>query len=425
MEQITPPAFVQKILNKVAEKHGFKDSPMEFVNGAHPGDIFNGHIVRGTISKPDGKMHVLYKKAPTNNPTGRIGISTNCTFTNEAKFYNEVLPVLRKFQNDKGLLKTNQFSLVPTCYEAVANEANKEFVLVLEDLHTQGFVMWDRSKPSTVENLKLAMREIGKFHAVSIAMKDQEPEKFAKIEEMTSIADTFLKTPALLKMFETSFHRAINVLKSDKQKGLYKNILTNVTEYFEKCLKPKGSIVPLGVLAHGDFWSNNSLYRAQKEGVASDIRILDWQTVGYTTPAIDVLFNLFISTDHKTRDNEFQNLLQLYHQTVSDTVRALGSDPAKLFKMEDLLTEMKRIGNIVLLVAPYYMQLCQANEAQLKQWNDICDDVPQKGDQQELFGLLSEDAQKAYAARLNDIVDDVVILGFVDELLLASGVKLS
>lgn len=145
---------------------------------------------------------------------------------------------------------------------------------------------------------------------------------------------------------------------------------------------------------------------------------MDWQTVGYTTPAIDVLFNLFISTDHKTREKEFQNLVQVYHKTVSDTVKALGSDPTKLFKLEDLDKEMKRIGVIVLLVAPYYMQLLQANEAALKQWNATCDDINhQSGEQSELYDLLSEGERKAYADRLNDIVDDVVVLGFVDDLL--------
>jgi thiamine kinase-like enzyme len=419
MEQITPPAFVKKILNKIAEKNGFKDSPMNFQHGAQPGDAFNSHIVRGTITKGDENMHVLYKIAPNHNPTGRIGINTNVMFINEVKFYNDVLPELLKFQKDKGLVNANQFSLVPKCHEAVANVANKEFAVVLEDLHKQGFVMWNRSQPSTLANVTLAMRELGKFHAVSIAMRDQEPEKFAKIQEMTSIADTFLDTPALLKMFDTSLERAIKVLKSDKPKLIYHQIRKNIKEQFEKCLKPKdGSIVPLGVLAHGDFWSNNCLYRTQNPGVASDIRILDWQTVGYTTPAIDVLFNLFISTDHKTRQTEFEKLVQVYHKTVSDTVKALGSDPAKLFKFEDLDKEMKRVGVIVLLVAPYYMQLLQASEAALKKWNATCDDINnQSGEQQELYDLLSEDERNAYADRINDVVDDVVVLGFVDGLL--------
>lgn len=266
MEKITPPAFVKKILNKVAEKHGLKDSQMDFQHGAHPGDAFNSHIVRGIISKGIENMHVLYKIAPNHNPTGRIGINTNVMFINEVKFYNDVLPELLKFQKDKGLVTESQFSLVPKCLEAVANVANKEFAVVLEDLHTQGFVMWNRSQPSTVANITLAMREIGKFHAVSIAMRDQEPEKFAKIQEMTSIADTFLDTPVLLKMFDVSLERAIKVLKSDKQKSIYNKIRASVKGQFEKCLKPKdGSIVPLGVLAHGDFWSNNCLYRTQNQ----------------------------------------------------------------------------------------------------------------------------------------------------------------
>ncbi|XP_037036812.1 uncharacterized protein LOC119074641 [Bradysia coprophila] len=413
MSERQVPVFVRNLLNEISEKNGFANPTMRFENGSNPGDGFTSNIVRAIISErnTDKNLRLVYKLAPENK-SQRNGFNSSFTFANEANFYNKLMPIFTKFQVEKNLPKENQFSLIPKCYAAVADDNKEEYALIFEDLRSQGFSMWDRSKACPVENIRLGIREIGKFHAISIAMKDQHPDRFAEFKKLTEIAEKFLDTPDLLQMFDTSFERSISVLKSDEHKDIYRQIRTNIKKHFVDCFEEKPH-AQFGVMSHGDFWTNNCVYRFVNDtDIANDIRILDWQTVGYTTPAIDVLFSLFISTDKALRDTEYQNLLRLYYQTLSQTVKLLGSNPDKLFTFENLQSELKRVGSFVLLVAPFYKQLSHAKATELTNWNVMCDNVGQGGEQQELYTLLSEAGKRAYERTLNDVVGDVVRMGY-------------
>lgn len=146
--------------------------------------------------------------------------------------------------------------------------------------------------------------------------------------------------------------------------------------------------------------------------IAEDIRILDWQTIRYGSPAIDLLDNLFTSTDKALRGKEYNNLLQLYHSSLSKTVRLLGSNPDKLFSFDHLQSELKRCGNYALLRAPMLIQISQANSSEVINLDEMCDNMAEGGSVQGLVAGLTGNGQLAYERRLNDAVEDVVQLGY-------------
>lgn len=51
-------------------------------------------------------------------------------------------------------------------------------ILFLEDLQLRGFVMWDRIKQLDFAHMSLSFRALGRFHALSFALRDQRPEDF-------------------------------------------------------------------------------------------------------------------------------------------------------------------------------------------------------------------------------------------------------
>lgn len=54
----------------------------------------------------------------------------------------------------------------------------------MEDLGEEVFQMWNKSRPAQIENLRLVMHEIGKFHGLSFAMTDQRPAEFAEFQQL-------------------------------------------------------------------------------------------------------------------------------------------------------------------------------------------------------------------------------------------------
>ena len=57
----------------------------------------------------------------------------------------------------------------------------KNDVIILEDLNAEGFYMPDRKKLLSLESLTLLIETLGKFHALSFAMKHEEPQRFQEL----------------------------------------------------------------------------------------------------------------------------------------------------------------------------------------------------------------------------------------------------
>lgn len=148
------------------------------------------------------------------------------------------------------------------------------------------------------------------------------------------------------------------------------------------------------------------------QGIAEDIRILDWQVLRYLSPAIDLLYNIFTSTDKALRDTDYDNLLKLYHDSLSKTVRLLGSNPDELFTLDDLKDEMKRCGNFALLLAPMLIQVCQADSSDISNLDEMSDKIAVGETRQELITGLSEHAQQEYDRRLTGVIGDLIRLGY-------------
>lgn len=150
--------------------------------------------------------------------------------------------------------------------------------------------------------------------------------------------------------------------------------------------------------------------------MAEDIRILDWQVIRYISPAIDLLYNIFTSTSKELRDAEYDNLLQVYHGSLSKMVKLLGSNPDDLFSMDDLRDELKRCGNYAFLLAPMLISVSMADSSDISNLDEMCDKIAEGERRHELITGLNEKAQIEYEQRLNDAIEDLVRLGYYQKI---------
>lgn len=148
------------------------------------------------------------------------------------------------------------------------------------------------------------------------------------------------------------------------------------------------------------------------KGAADDIRFLDFQIIFYGSPAIDIFYNIFSSTDKALRDKEYTNLIKLYHESLSKTVKLLGSDPDELFTFENLLSELKRFGVYALLMSPMLLQVSLAHSNEISNMDEMFDKVAEGESKINLVTELSSEGQSEYHRRLNEVFEDVIQLGY-------------
>lgn len=124
--------------------------------------------------------------------------------------------------------------------------------------------MWPKEKPMPVDYLAAVLRELAKYHAVSFALKDQRPEPFVEHKKLIDITENCMSSANMRSMFTQCYQRVIDVLQNEEQKDIMRDIQRKFKQYLQACQNEVASD-RFGVVAHGDFWNNNILFRTHEE----------------------------------------------------------------------------------------------------------------------------------------------------------------
>lgn len=160
--------------------------------GSKKGDNFIGIVYRvnAKLSAEDSAENVnnnksctdvILKVAPSNKTRREQFCSREC-FLREMKMYEEVLPMFRRFQESNGIIpEENGFYEFPNCYKTI--DADENETLILQDLKADHFEMFDRLQVITFDHVKLIMKALGKYHALSFALRVRSAADFQQTLE--------------------------------------------------------------------------------------------------------------------------------------------------------------------------------------------------------------------------------------------------
>lgn len=216
----------------------------------------------------------------------------------------------------------NSFTEYPICYQTLDEEPTE--CVLLEDMSVRGFSIIDRyTEEVTPDHVYLFMQALGKFHALSFALKDQQPQKF---QELASNLKEFFQTDDLnvKDSFNQQTKSITAILKNDedahlliKVESLYvKDPIVIALECVDSKLAGSASVI-----AYGDAWQNNTMFRYDEQRKPIEISLLDWQESRHSTPIIDLAKFIFCCTTKQVRDAHYDNFLKTYHDTLSAHIR--------------------------------------------------------------------------------------------------------
>lgn len=184
MSEIVLPKCISDHLDQIIKENDFRDYSVDIKPGSQVGDGFMSDILGIQIAERNSEkqLHLVCKASPLNE-SRRKEFETDFAFRREIVFYNRLVPLFVKFQQEKGLSKNDQFLAHPKCYGTAFDSEKEQHALFLRDLRPQNFKLWNKAKPSPIDSVRLVMREIGKFHGISTAFKDQRPDDIAQFKE--------------------------------------------------------------------------------------------------------------------------------------------------------------------------------------------------------------------------------------------------
>ncbi|CAH1163880.1 unnamed protein product [Phaedon cochleariae] len=308
------------------------------------------------------KIHLVVKHGKINEHL-RKTTPVREVFVSEIYTYDNIFPVFQKFQKERGV---EIFDSVPKCYKCLMFEHME--VIVLQNLKKVGYDLHDRKKPMDIDHLEIVLKEYGKFHATSFAMRDQDYELFEKLtENLPNVYKSFMELPDIDSFILSSTAIVIDILKKYKDEDLCKkfeklmergitNILMDVVDIRD----------PKAVICHGDCWNNNFMFKYENEDKKkpSRVSILDWQISTLWSPVYDLSYFLYAvcSTDQLVH---FDDLLVLYYDSFSTYLSQLGSNPEELFPFSELKEHWKKysIFGLIQMTIILRFALCDKEDA--------------------------------------------------------------
>ena len=93
-------------------------------------------------------------------------------------------------------------------------------------------------------------------------------------------------------------------------------------------------------LCHGDFWTNNIMFKYDEEGAIQDFAMIDWGNVGWRSSVLDLQYLIYSSTQHDLRKDHLQEVQMLYYNTFTSAATNLGA-ALPHWHFEDFLTEWR------------------------------------------------------------------------------------
>lgn len=255
MSSLTLPQYFYELLDRILRANDFNEYSIEIKPGAGEGcgtELFGIHVTERTFKKT---LSVVCKMAKLDE-IQRKNFPPSTNFERETHFYDKIVPMFLNFQQVKNLPRIDQFHSHPKCYGTIKDHDKEQYAIVLEDLRQRGFRMWDKFNSVPIENMRSLIREIGKLHGISFALKDQRPHEFAPLKNLTDTLRIFTEKQILRNILNVSFDRAIKSLAKEDHKNIIRDIKENFSEYLEYCVD-NNTTKRFAVLSHGKFPSNN------------------------------------------------------------------------------------------------------------------------------------------------------------------------
>lgn len=234
------------------------------------------------------------------------------------------MPYYRAFEESKGIIvEESGFKEYPKCYQTIDLDLHE--CLLMEDLCVRGFKAFDRQKHDiTVDHVHLFLRALAKYHAISLALNDQQPQKFQ--EFASNCPEIFIRRDNVIyrEYFNNQTDLVINTIIGDKYPDLLvklKNLYSKETIEVVLDLIDAESKEAAVVISYGDPNLNNAFFKHDKTGKPIEICLLDWQMTRLASPVIDFLHYIFVCTTKTLRDAHYDSFLKVYYENLSTHLR--------------------------------------------------------------------------------------------------------
>ncbi|XP_066909463.1 uncharacterized protein [Halyomorpha halys] len=215
--------------------------------------------------------------------------------------------------------------------------------IILENLKASGFTTVNRTEGQNLDQARLVLRSLGRFHAMAKVLEDRgllskdDYKPYPMIHDDVYIRNTsYGGIQALIKGMREGW---------GEEWAEYANKLSKVRfQEYSKMVKESGNFDDntFKCLNHGDCWNNNMMFKNNWEGRPIELRFVDFQLPHYNSPCVDVTYFLYTSIKPSIRHQNYKSLVELYHESLTSSLDRFGYNGPKP-SLEEINNSMERL----------------------------------------------------------------------------------
>ncbi|XP_059482611.1 uncharacterized protein LOC132200863 [Neocloeon triangulifer] len=418
LQGITLPAWQNCNLMSQALKDHIKVHSITVEEAVAAGENYGSTVSQIKLDTNLGPISLFVKTLPQTE--GAKFLTEFGIFKKEINMYTKTLPLIRSTFHKPNF---------PICIYHELNGTTD--TLILKNLTTEGYRTRARRLGLDLDHCRLALSELAHLHGHSIAIRIKEPEKFNECIAQ-EYADTMYeesKRSVTAPFWENSL-RGIGEAICQQLPSRYRELgeLTRdlvAKKSFE--IAQKYILMPTDpeelskaklCLNHGDFWSNNMLFKYDNEEKPIACSMVDFQISRCASPVLDLLYFLFTSTNQALRRAHMFDLLEHYLREGKRALALRGvTDPPPSYfysSVDELHKDILRAKACGFLFACVVLPIVIADESQ----------VPTEEEIGEFGNMLNDpDANPfakmysgpAFCSRMKELLDDFDDMGFFAE----------
>ncbi|XKL64289.1 hypothetical protein PGB90_004375 [Kerria lacca] len=226
-------------------------------------------------------------------------------YSKESLMYGKILPQITKLLN---------FSVSPKHYDTIKSE-----ILVFEDLVKLDYTISHQSLMN-FKQCAVVFETLGKFHAASYKLLEDNPELISEIPDQTEIM--FTKIEHNIKVFYPAFEDIL------KKEGFSEDSINKFRKYENEILKKSiyytgGRSLNFKVLNHGNIQSDNIFLKYDEDEI-KESKFVDYQTCHWFSPLTELIYFATFSMEFDVFKNNLEELIGIYLRTLNDTLERLG-----------------------------------------------------------------------------------------------------
>lgn len=161
---------------------------------------------------------------------------------------------------------------------------------------------------------------MARFHALGMAIKYKKPEYFKVLKKRSEPIEGYFPNT------DNWLQKMVDKMMEDPDIAAHiDRCRTNLETMLPK-FRTAVSVEPWSTIIHTDFWVNNIMFHRSEDGRVDDVKFVDFQNYRFFSPLRELVFYLFSSTNDEVQDNNIDELIDLYHETLLIVLTRMGCE---------------------------------------------------------------------------------------------------